>query len=67
MTAGDLELMKLIDQQYTEHPFYGSRRMANWLRQKKGRDDANRKHVRRLMRLMGLEGLAPKAKELKKC
>ena len=54
----DLELMKMIDMQYTKYPFYGSRRMMRWLR-KQGRK-VNRKHIRRLMRLMGLEGLAPK-------
>lgn len=54
----DLELMKMIDMQYTKYPFYGSRRMMRWLKEK-GRK-VNRKHVRRLMRLMGLEGLAPK-------
>jgi putative transposase len=58
VTVGDLELMKLIDQQYTKYPFYGSRRMAAWLRDEG--HDVNRKHVQRLMRLMGLEGLAPK-------
>jgi putative transposase len=54
----DLELMKMIDMQYTKYPFYGSRRMTRWLR-KQGRK-VNRKHIRRLMRLMGLEGIAPK-------
>ena len=27
-----LELMKLLDKQYLERPFFGSRRMAIWLR-----------------------------------
>ena len=30
-TAENLKLMRLIDEQYTAHPFYGSRRMAKWL------------------------------------
>lgn len=30
-TAEDLRLMRLIDEQYTAHPYYGSRRMAMWL------------------------------------
>jgi len=55
----DLEIMKLIDMQYTKYPFYGSRRMMKWLRKEKGHK-VNRKYIRRLMRLMGLEGLAPK-------
>jgi putative transposase len=54
----DLELMKLIDMQYTKYPFYGKRRMTEWLVTEGHK--VNLKHVRRLMRLMGLEGLAPK-------
>jgi len=55
----DLEIMKLIDMQYTKYPFYGSRRMKEWLVKEKGYK-VIRKHIRRLMRRMGLEGLAPK-------
>ena len=40
------------------HPFYGSRKMCAWLR-RRGRV-VNRKRVRRLMRRMGLESVAPK-------
>ena len=29
----NLRLMRLIDEQYTETPFFGSRRMAAWLRE----------------------------------
>lgn len=54
----DLEIMRLIDMQYTKYPFYGTRRMVGWL-EKQGYK-VNRKYVRRLMRLMGLEGMAPK-------
>jgi putative transposase len=54
----DLELMRLLDLQYTATPFYGSRRMTMHLR---GLGHLiNRKHVIRLMRLMGLEALYPK-------
>jgi putative transposase len=48
----DLNLMKLIDQQYMATPFYGARKIAAWL--KSERHSVNRKHVRRLMQLMGL-------------
>jgi putative transposase len=58
-TAQNLALMRLIDEEYTRHPFYGSRRMAVWLNEDKGYD-VNRKRVRRLMRLMGLEAIHPK-------
>jgi putative transposase len=53
--------MGLIDREYTEHPFYGSRRMTAWLNQDKG-EAVNRKRVQRLMRLMGLEAIYPKPK-----
>jgi putative transposase len=49
--------MRLIDEQYLKTPFYGSRRMSVWL-QKQGYV-INRKRVQRLMRQMGIEGLAP--------
>ena len=57
-TADNLRLMRLIDEQYTARPFYGSRKMAVWLQ---GRGEGvNRKRVQRLMRLMGLEAIFPK-------
>jgi putative transposase len=57
-TPENLALMALIDQEYTAHPFQGSRRMTRWLR---GEGHAvNRKRVQRLMRLMGLEAVYPK-------
>jgi putative transposase len=56
----NLKLMRLIDEQYTAQPVYGSRRMAVWL-QGQGHE-VNRKRVQRLMRLMGLEAIYPKPK-----
>ena len=57
-TKENLELMRLIDQQYTAHPFYGSRKMTAWLAGQG--HPVNRKRVQRLMRLMGLEAIYPK-------
>jgi len=57
-TADNLRLMRLIDEQYTARPFYGSRKMTVWL-QGRG-EEVNRKRVQRLMRLMGLEAIFPK-------
>jgi putative transposase len=57
-TEENLELMRLIDEEYTRHPFYGSRQMRNWLRRKGYK--INRKRVQRLMRLMGIQSVAPK-------
>ena len=54
----ELELMRQIDELHLDYPFYGSRSIARELR---GRGcPANRKRVQRLMRLMGLESVAPK-------
>ncbi len=55
--AEDLLLCRLIDEEYTNRPFYGSRRMVVFLRAA-GRA-VNRKRVQRLMRSMGLAGMAP--------
>jgi putative transposase len=55
VSESDLELMKLIDCQYMVTPFYGTRKMAIWLKSK--RYSVNRKHVRRLMQLMGLKAI----------
>jgi putative transposase len=57
-TPEALRLMRLIDEQYTACPFYGSRRMTEWLTQRG--EEVNRKRVRRLMRTMGLEAIYPK-------
>ena len=54
----NLEMMQCIDRQYLKTPFYGRRRMTHWLRTQGYR--VNPKRVQRLMRLMGIEGIAPK-------
>jgi putative transposase len=50
--------MRRIDELHLQHPFFGSRMLTQTLK-KEGRL-INRKRVQRLMRLMGLESLAPK-------
>ena len=55
--AEDLLLCRLIDEEYTNRPFYGSRRMVVFLRA--AGHVVNRKRVQRLMRSMGLAGMAP--------
>jgi len=52
----NLRLMRLLDEQYLKTPFLGSRRMTEWF-QGQGYW-INRKRVQRLMRQMGLEGIA---------
>jgi putative transposase len=57
-TAENLRLMRLLDEEYTAHPFSGSRKLTRWLVQQG--EAVNRKRVQRLMRLMGLEAIYPK-------
>jgi putative transposase len=59
-TPENLELMRLIDRQYTDRPYFGSRRMTIWL-QGQGHE-VNRKRVQRLMGVMGLEAIYPRPK-----
>ena len=56
-SAEELALMRRIDALYLKRPFLGSRGMTLALRQEG--QVVNRKRVQRLMRLMGLEALAP--------
>lgn len=56
----NLQVMRLLDEQYTRAPFYGSRKMMKWLRAKGF--EINRKRVARLMELMGIEAVYPKPK-----
>jgi putative transposase len=56
-TIENLRLMRRIDEQYLKTPFYGSRRMAAWLTREG--EEVNRKRVKRLMGLMGLEAIHP--------
>jgi len=53
-----LLLMRLLDEQYTRTPFYGMRKMVMFLAEQGYAVD--RKRVRRLMQLMGLETIYPK-------
>ena len=50
-----LRLMRLIDEQFLETPFFGSRQMTRWLRRQG--DTVSRKRVRRLMRLLEVHTL----------
>lgn len=57
-SAANLHLMRLIDEEYLRHPFYGSRRMVTYLTDQGHL--VNRKKVQRFMGKMGLVGLAPR-------
>ncbi len=59
----DLDLMRIIDEQYLETPFYGSRSMRNHIRRLGW--TINRKPIQRLMRLMGIQAIYPKPRTTK--
>jgi len=58
VSEGDLVIMRRLDEMHLERPFYGSRRLRDWL-QDEG-FDINRKRVQRLMRVMNIAALYPK-------
>lgn len=58
----NLLLMQLLDEEYTRHPFKGVIKMVKYLREQG--HFVNHKRVRRLLRLMGLEAIYPKKRNL---
>jgi putative transposase len=56
----NVRLMRLLDEQYTRAPFYGSRKMTEWLATQG--HQVNRKRISRLMEVMGIEAVYPKPK-----
>jgi putative transposase len=60
VSEAELALMKLIDQCHLKHPYFGSRRVRDWLEDRG--HQVNRKRVQRLMRTMGLVAVYPKRK-----
>jgi len=55
----NLELMKAIDAEHLKHPFKGVKSMTVWLNKDQGYQ-VNEKRIRRLYKILGIEGLAPK-------
>jgi len=58
-----LEIMRLIDEQYMKTPFFGARRLQRKLRERGY--NVSRRRVRRLMRLMSLDAIYQKPKTSK--
>ena len=54
----NLHIMRLLDEQYTRTPFYGSRKMTEGLWTKGF--EVNRKRISRLMEVIGIEAVYPK-------
>lgn len=57
-TVENLALLRLIDEEYTRHPFFGSRRMVVMMEQQGY--NVNRKRIQRLMSVLGIEAIYPK-------
>ena len=57
-TEENVLLMRLIDEEYTRHPFYGSPKLRVWLASQGY--VVNHKRVERLMREMGIAAIYPK-------
>ena len=58
VSAEDVERMHIMDEVFTRHPYFGSRRLQEELNARG--DVVGRDHVRRLMQLMGLVAVYPK-------
>jgi len=56
-TTENLVLMRLIDEQYLNHPEFGYPRMTDWLRDEG--HPVNPKRVARLMQRMGIQAITP--------
>ena len=54
----DLLLLRLIDEEYTRHPFYGTRRLSDWLGTQGHAVERDR--VRSLMQQLGVTAIYPK-------
>ena len=58
LRAGDLALMRRIDELYLQHPWMGSRSLVDHLTTPE--EPVGRDRIRRLMLLMGIQSLSPK-------
>lgn len=54
----NLKVMEEIDKQYLKYPFYGTRRMTEVLKEQGY--EVNRKRIKRLYQLMGIQAIGPK-------
>jgi putative transposase len=56
-SKANLELMRLMDEQYLRHPEFGTPRMTDWLHDQG--HSVNHKRVARLMQRMGIQAITP--------
>jgi putative transposase len=52
-----LQLLRLVDEEYTRHPFLGSRKMVHYLGEQGYQ--VNRKRIQRLYHLLGIQAIYP--------
>lgn len=64
-SALNLQLMKRIDKQFLEHPYFGVERMTKYLNEDLGYK-VNSKRVRRLYKIMNLQTIYPHPKTTKR-
>ena len=58
VSAESLALMRLLDEEYTRHPFLGVIKLTDWLK-KQGYPHVGTRRTRHLLRLMGLMAIYP--------
>lgn len=58
VSEDDIKVMRRMDEMHLQRPFYGSRRLTDWLRDEG--HEINRKRVQRLMRIIGISAIYPK-------
>ncbi len=63
----NLELMKLMDEHYIDHPFKGARRMHTWLKLDKNYDVSLNRIERLYYKVMGLRSIMPGPHTSKRC
>jgi len=63
----NLELMRLMDQHYLDHPFKGARRMHVWLTKDKGFHVSKNRIERLYYKVMGLRAVMPGKHTFRKC
>ena len=56
-SSENLHYMRIIDEQYLRTPYYGYRKMAAWMIRQG--HEVNKKRIKRLMRIMHLQGAVP--------
>ena len=66
-SALNLELMRLIDEHYLDHPYKGARRMYLWLTMDKGYEVSKNRIERLYYEKMGLRSLLPGPHTSKRC